>query len=152
MSNRTWLTHLSRETCEEMIAGASVGRLGVMVAGKPEVFPIVHVFLDGEIFFPTNDGTKIHAALEWPWVGFEVDGLEAENESGWSVMVSGRAEEITDPATIERAVAMRDSPWRKGPNVRWIRITPTEITGRRIESDSSSESLSVESPPELTKQ
>lgn len=135
MTNRTWLIDLPQEVCAELIKSATMGRLGVVVAGKPEVFPVAHVYLDGDIIFPTNTGTKVHAALEWPWVGFEVDGLESGGESGWSVMVSGRAEEITDPSTIKHLVATRSAPWRRGNNVRWIRIIPTEITGRRIETD-----------------
>lgn len=135
MTNRTWLIDLPQEVCAELIESATIGRLGVIVAGKPEVFPVAHVYLDGDIIFPTNTGTKVHAALEWPWIGFEVDGLESDGESGWSVMVSGRAEEITDPNTIKHLVATRSAPWRRGDDVRWIRIVPTEITGRRIEAD-----------------
>ena len=132
MASRTWLIELTKETCEELLGTAVVGRLGVIIDGKPQVFPISHVYEGGSVIFPTNDRTKMHAALAWPWVGFEVDGIDADGVHGWSVMVQGRAEEITDADGIERAAARRTAPWRTGESVHWIRIVPTEMTGRRI--------------------
>jgi nitroimidazol reductase NimA-like FMN-containing flavoprotein (pyridoxamine 5'-phosphate oxidase superfamily) len=128
----TWLVHLTRAECEELLGTADLGRLGVLVDGKPEVFPVCHVYVDGAIAFPTSDSTKMHAALEWPYVGFEVDGIEDDGMTGWSVMVTGRAEEIEDRAEQERLAALRAVPWRTSPSLRWIRIVPAEISGRRI--------------------
>ena len=132
MASRTWLIQLPKETCEELLGTAVIGRLGVIIDGKPHVFPISHVYEGGSVIFPTSDRTKMHAALAWPWVGFEVDGIDADGVHGWSVMVQGRAEEITDADVIERAAARRTTPWRTGERVHWIRIVATEITGRRI--------------------
>ncbi len=135
MATRTWLVDLPPEVCSALIDEAVLGRLGVVVEGRPVVFPVAHVIIDDDIIFPTNRGTKMHAALEWPWVGFEVDAVEGAWESGWSVMVSGRAEEVTDPDVIRRAVAKRTSPWRTGTEVLWIRVVPMTITGRRIDAE-----------------
>lgn len=135
MTSRTWLTNLREDECAARLAEAVVGRLGVVVDGKPEVFPICHVYADDYVTFPTNEGTKMHAALQWPWVCFEVDTIDPDGSTGWSVMVSGRAEEITDPAEIERVASMRTVPWRSHQPLRWIRIVPTQVTGRRIDVD-----------------
>jgi nitroimidazol reductase NimA-like FMN-containing flavoprotein (pyridoxamine 5'-phosphate oxidase superfamily) len=128
----TWLVYLTRAECEELLATADLGRLGVLVDGKPEVYPICHVYVDGAIAFPTSPGTKMHAALEWPYVGFEVDGIEDDGMTGWSVMVTGRAEEIDDPVEQQRLAGLRTVPWRTSPSLRWVRIVPSEISGRRI--------------------
>ncbi len=138
MTDRTWLVEIPRETCEALVDEAQIGRLGVVVGGRPEVFPVAHVVIDGDILFPTNVGTKMHAAIVWPWVAFEVDGVGSDWNSGWSVMARGRAEVITDPDIIERAASKRTSPWRTGDTVSWIRIAPIEITGRRIDAESRS--------------
>ena len=90
MAGRTWLTNLPQEECSALLAQAVVGRLGVVIEGKPEVFPICHVYADGCVFFPTNEGTKMHAALQWPWVCFEVDTIASDGLTGRSVMVSWR--------------------------------------------------------------
>ena len=134
MAARTWLTDMSQEECWSFVAQAAVGRLGVVVDGRPQVFPVCHSYSDGFITFPTNEGTKMHAALQWPWVCFEVDMLDPAGSTGWSVMVDGRAEEITDQAAIERASAVRTAPWRTQPTLRWVRIVPTQVSGRRIDT------------------
>jgi uncharacterized protein len=132
MTKRTWLMSLSDETCADRLAHSAVGRLGVVIAGKPEVFPVCYVYTDGCVVFPTNEGTKMHSALEWPWVAFEIDGAGADDSSVWSVMITGQAEEVTDPATIERVSAMQTVVFRSHGSIRWIKITPLKVTGRQI--------------------
>ncbi len=128
----TWLIELSTERCAELLRTTPLGRLGLVVDGRPTVFPVCHVFLDGMVAFPTNSGTKLHAALEWPYVAFEIDGLSPDASSGWSVMVAGQAEEVLDRQTLERLRAARRAPWRTDESSRWIRIVRSTITGRQI--------------------
>ena len=128
----TWLIYLTRTECEDLLRTADLGRVGVIVDGKPEVFPVCHVYVDGAVAFPTSTGTKTHAALAWPYVGFEIDGIDDDGMTGWSVMVTGRAEEIDDPVEQQRLATLRAVPWRTNPSLRWIRIVPSEISGRRI--------------------
>jgi uncharacterized protein len=126
------------QECEELLAEADLGRLGVIVAGRPEIFPVNHVYdpSTGSILFPTNMRTKWRAALDWPWVAFEVDGMDADRTSGWSVAVVGRAEELTDPAETARAMQRRAALWAAGTGERWLRIVPSKITGWRISASS----------------
>ena len=134
MRAQTWLLDIETEQCEELLAGSTLGRLGVIVDGRPEIFPVNHVF-DREsrcVTFPTNARTKLHAALNWPWVAYEVDGVEADDAGGWSVLVVGRAEEITDPDDIGRVAQLRHGLWRSGDAVHWVRVVPAKVTGRRI--------------------
>lgn len=132
MTIGTWLVDLSEEACVKLLTEADLGRLAVMVDGRPEIFPVNHVFdeVDGYVTFPTNANTKLHAALHWPYVAFEVDGMD--DISGWSVLVVGAAEEITDPDVIARVAARRNTVWRAGAFMHWLRIVPEKITGRRI--------------------
>jgi uncharacterized protein len=81
---------------------------------------------------PTKAGTKLRAALDWPWVAFEVDGLDPDGGGGWSVLVVGRAEEVTDSDLVARAAAARQVLWAAGRGTHWIRIVPWEVAGRRI--------------------
>ena len=136
-ASQTWLVHLPMDACEMLLRTTPIGRLGVVVDGHPEVFPICHVYEGGCIAFPTNPGTKLHAALTWPWVCYEIDGVSPDGESGWSVMVTGHAEVMTDAREARLSAALRMSPWRTGDDVIWMRIVPSSITGRRIEADSS---------------
>ena len=131
---QTWLVDIPVEDCEARLAASTLGRLGVIVDGRPQIFPVNHVYdaRTRSVAFPTNDRTKLHAALGWPWVAFEVDAVEPDGTSGWSVLVLGRAEEITDADEVARLAAQRSARWAGGPTARWIRIVPTNTTGRVI--------------------
>lgn len=134
MTVQTWLINIAPEDCADLLATSALGRLGVVVDGRPEIFPVNHVYdrASGCVVFPTNARTKLHSALNWPWVAYEVDGVEPDGDSGWSVMVVGRAEEITDPDEIARAARDRHVLWRPGDTAHWVRIVPSKVTGRRI--------------------
>jgi nitroimidazol reductase NimA-like FMN-containing flavoprotein (pyridoxamine 5'-phosphate oxidase superfamily) len=133
-NTQTWLADMTHEECLARLASTPLGRLGVVVGARPEIFPVNHV-LDpetGNVMFPSNSRTKLAAALEWPWVAFEVDGIDADGGYGWSVMVVGHAELVEDPFVISRAVELRYVVWAIGPHSHWVQIVPSKITGRRI--------------------
>lgn len=134
MTAETWLEELSAPICEWHLAHAPIGRLGVLVAGVPLIFPVNHVVDEptGHIVFPTNDRTKMHGALAGATVSFEVDGIDEGGHSAWSVLVTGRAEEVTDAGQLERAAAHRVTLWAIGAYTHWVRIVPERVTGRRI--------------------
>lgn len=134
MAVQTWLIDISDEECAELLAVTPLGRIGVVINGRPEIFPVNHVYDrdTGTVAFPTNDRTKLHAALDWPYVAYEVDGVDPDGDGGWSVAVVGRAEELTDAEAIARLSGQRHVLWQPGETSRWVRIVPEKVTGRRI--------------------
>lgn len=134
MTVQTWLINISPEECADLLAASKLGRLGVIIDGRPEIFPVNHVYdrESGCVVFPTRAGNKLHGALDWPWVAFEVDGIEPEDAGGWSVAVVGAAEEITDADEIARLARERHVLWAAGDAAHWIRVVPSKVTGRRI--------------------
>jgi nitroimidazol reductase NimA-like FMN-containing flavoprotein (pyridoxamine 5'-phosphate oxidase superfamily) len=133
MTERTWLEELHPGECAVLLEASWLGRIGVVVDGHPEIFPVNHAYEPetGGVVFPTNARTKLHAALEHPLVAFEVDGVD-ELGSGWSVLLIGPAEEITDPREIQRADARRKVRWAVSDRSHWIRVRRARLTGRRI--------------------
>ena len=128
------LIALDPEDCADLLASAPLGRLAVVVDGRPEVFPVNHVYdrASGCVAFASQPGTKLDAALRGSWVAFEADGVSADGSRGWSVLVVGRAEVIDAPETIARMDQGRDRLWRTVGNARWVRVVPSKMTGRRI--------------------
>ena len=127
-----WVEHLSVEECLSLMASHPVGRLGVVVDGVPEIYPVNFLLHEGQILFRTDPGSKLHGLQRTPTVSFEVDEFDESDETGWSVLFKGLAAELTDPLEVEQAAAMPLRLWSFGDQTRWVRITPTEITGRRI--------------------
>lgn len=128
---------LDREECLRLLAVEDVGRLAMNQGRAPAIFPVNYA-LDGEaIVFRTAPGTKLTHGPRSA-VAFEIDGLDRENRSGWSVVVTGRLEEVTDeePELLARVHDLRIRPWATGtPKGHWMRIVPGIITGRWVGPD-----------------
>ena len=132
IDGRTWMEHLSTETCWELLAATPVGRVVVTVDGDPEVFPVNHVVDRRTIAFRTAPGTKLAGLERMTATCFEADAIDVERHAGWSVLVKGRVQEVTDPAELRALGELELELWTTGAKDHWVRIRPTEVTGRRI--------------------
>jgi uncharacterized protein len=124
---------LDREQCLRLLADDDVGRLAVIAGNTPTIFPVNYA-LDGDtIVFRTDPGTKL-AHGPRARASFEVDGFDRARRTGWSVVASGRLEEVThyDAAIFDRVRALSIEPWAGGDKVHWMRLVPDRVTGRRI--------------------
>ena len=101
------------------------------ILNKPDIFPVNFGIDDGTIVVNTAPGTKLAAAVSDEEVAFEVDRIDSERKRGVSVVVRGPATEIE---TLEELMHVEDlvAPWDPSDKRRFLRIVPTEITGRRI--------------------
>ena len=129
---RTWLEHLSQDDCWAKLAGTPVGRIGVLVDSAPEIYPVNFIVDGHSIAFRTDEGTKLHVVGRSPTVCFEVDAIDGVDRTGWSVLVKGRAREVTSPEELRRLSEHGLTIWGFGPKQHWVRIEPAEVTGRRI--------------------
>ncbi len=131
IDRRTGLEELDRDECLRLAASASLGRLAVVVAGRPLVFPVNFAFDGDAIVLRTDAGTKLHGARNGP-VAFECDGIDGLFHTGWSVLVLAVAEEVLDPVEIARLEQLPLGPWCPGPHSTWLRLRSETVTGRRI--------------------
>jgi hypothetical protein len=121
---------LDPEECLQLIATETLGRLGVVVEGRPEIFPVNFVLAGEHIMIRTDLTTNLRAALEGPIV-FEVDHSDVARETGWSVMVHGRAQVTHDPVN-RGGPQTGPRPWREVDLPHLLRIVPSKVTGRRL--------------------
>ena len=128
----SWLEYLSPRECWKLLSIHPVGRVGVLVDSAPEVYPVNHVVDRETVVFRTDPGNKLRALGRSPSVCYEADGLNLDDLTGWSVLVKGRAVEVTSPDELEHAAALPLRFWAPGERSHWIRIVPSEVTGRRI--------------------
>jgi nitroimidazol reductase NimA-like FMN-containing flavoprotein (pyridoxamine 5'-phosphate oxidase superfamily) len=128
----TWVEHLGADECWRLLAAAPVGRLGVINNSGPEIYPVNHAVDGHSIIFRTDPSSMLAALSRTPAVCFQIDGIDLAAETGWSVLVKGRASELVDTADLRRAAALRLRYWSLGDKEHWVRIDPAEVTGRRI--------------------
>jgi len=132
IDGRTWMEHLSVTRCWELLASIPVGRIGVLYDSAPEIYPVNYVVVDHTIAFRTDVGSKLSALDRSPAVCFQVDEIDPESSTGWSVLVKGRASVVTDPAELRYLDAQGLREWSLGHKAHWVRVVPAEVTGRRI--------------------
>ena len=110
----------------------TLGRVGVTIGALPVVLP-VNFTVDGDrILVRTGEGTKLDAALRKAVVAFEVDDLDPLSHAGWSVVVTGMADEVKDPSELRTFRVDRLARWAPKGDGHVMAITTDVISGRRI--------------------
>src|SRR5687768_11832620 len=94
-NGKTELGWIHQEECERLLAEDVVGRLAVVVGDTPIIFPVNYVLDGHDIIFRTDAGTKLEFGPRAP-ASFEVDSIDRATHSGWSVVATGRLEEVTE--------------------------------------------------------
>jgi nitroimidazol reductase NimA-like FMN-containing flavoprotein (pyridoxamine 5'-phosphate oxidase superfamily) len=126
---------LSREECELHLAGGGVGRFVFLAPQGPVALPVNFRYLDGDVLFRTRPKGAL-AAAAGTTVSVEVDRIDDAMSEGWSVLVTGRARLVDDPAELEQAADLGIEPWPGGHREALMRIETEEISGRRIRQGS----------------
>jgi nitroimidazol reductase NimA-like FMN-containing flavoprotein (pyridoxamine 5'-phosphate oxidase superfamily) len=125
------LVELAAEECWRLVRSRSVGRFAANRCRlSPLVVPVNYAVTErDEIVFRSGAGTKLDSSSAG-LVAIQVDDIDPSHHVGWSVHVEGRAAwlyEEQDVTTVET--------WAPGDRPYVIRLSPTRITGRRIQLD-----------------
>ena len=127
------LVRLDRSTCLELLASRRTGRLAYVArAGVPDVVP-VNLALDGErLLVRSGPGPKLQAAERREVVAVEVDDLDEDSRTGWSVVVAGRARRLHTTEAAALPDDLLPEVWARGPRSSVIAIELTRVEGRRL--------------------
>jgi hypothetical protein len=126
------LTRLSDAECLRLLASRQFGRYAHVVSARAlDVVPVNYVSRsDGSVVFRTGPGPKLSAADRRDVVAFQVDDIDEDNRTGWSVLVTGRARRMSHAEV--RDLGPLPQPWANGPRHQLVVIEPTRIEGRRL--------------------
>lgn len=122
---------LTEDQCWTLLEGTQHGRLVGVVDGRPDIFPI-NIAADGRsIVFRTAPGTKLAEVAINENVLVEADGILSDQ--AWSVVVRGTAHLLNTSQEITEAEGLGLQPWVPGPKEHFVRVTPTEVSGRHFQ-------------------
>ncbi|WP_042431513.1 helix-turn-helix domain-containing protein [Streptacidiphilus anmyonensis] len=128
---RVVLVELTDAECRSRLGRQGVGRVVFQMGGALIVRPVNYRVADGFVLFRTQPGGAL-AGVVGRRVVLEVDRLDEVLAQGWSVLVSGVAEEdrrdVDRPGTGEE----EPQPWAGGPRDLLVRIHASRITGREL--------------------
>lgn len=136
---------MSGEEMAALLRRGAFGHLGVARDGHPYVVPMNYAYDSRDLYFFTTEGTKTEFIAANREVCFQVE--EVADPFNWrSVMVTGRAERVTDPGEIEPAMQLitsrhpqlapalgrtRIGAWKRPGRVAVYRVRPEAVYGRK---------------------
>jgi uncharacterized protein len=120
------------DECLRLLASVPVGRVGFIADGELVILPVNHVVDGHDVAFRTARGSKLSAAEGQNLATFEADHYNEQTRSGWSVVMTGRAEVVDAEADVQRLARRGLHPWVTAvQRPFWIRIRPTSVSGRQ---------------------
>ncbi|MFF4585365.1 pyridoxamine 5'-phosphate oxidase family protein [Streptomyces sp. NPDC001388] len=124
---------LDRHECLRLMAGVQVGRIVYTRQALPAVLPVnFRLDHDGAVLVRTSASSELVSAVDGAVVAFEADEVDAATHSGWSVVVTGPAALVTDPAEHARLLMTGPRSWVPAPREAFVRIEPELVTGRAL--------------------
>jgi nitroimidazol reductase NimA-like FMN-containing flavoprotein (pyridoxamine 5'-phosphate oxidase superfamily) len=127
-------TELCAADCLRLLAGAAVGRVVFTDAALPAAHPVTYVLDGEEVVFRTAGWGKLVAAVLRRIVAFQVDEIDLEARSGWSVLGVGEAYEVTDPQRLANCRTRMPPSWAPDRDGHTIAVPLQRLTGRRLSS------------------
>ncbi|MFC4470161.1 pyridoxamine 5'-phosphate oxidase family protein [Streptomyces xiangluensis] len=124
---------LARQECLRLMATVPVGRIVYTRRALPAVLPVnFGLDDDGTVLLRTSATSELVRAIDGAVVAFETDDVDADRHSGWSVVVTGTATVVTDPAEHECLSRTGPDSWVPAQRELFVRIEPELVTGREL--------------------
>lgn len=121
------ITELDEATCHQLLGSHHIGRIAFNSEPSPEVLPVNYAVRDDTVIFQTGAGAKQIAASRGQPATFQVDGADADRQSGWSVVVRGylSLSDESEPADLPEPLPGGERPYV-------VVLTIETVSGRRI--------------------
>jgi uncharacterized protein len=125
---------LAEDECFDLLKRHHFGRVAIAegVDLPPMIMPLNYLVDAATVVVRTDPDSRLGSALRYAMVAFEIDGVDQLQRTGWSVVVSGRAQEIVDQGDLQDLNQTPLLPWAPGDRSQYVRITPGSVSGRRI--------------------
>lgn len=120
--------------CIELLGARGVGRAATCGPTGPRISPVSFVVDGQSIVFRTTSSSVLGTLSPGAAIAFEVDQLDLDGHQGWSVVATGQAERIDQPAELDmlRERGLEPKPWAAGLRRTYLRLTWTDISGLAV--------------------
>ena len=133
MDHDDGVRELGRQECLRLLATARVGRIVHTRHALPAVLPVPFCLDAGSaVVVRTSAESQLAGAIDRVVVAFQADEVDPAAHSGWSVVVTGRATVVTDPAEHGRLRRTGPRSWRVSRHDIFFRIEPELVTGSEL--------------------
>jgi nitroimidazol reductase NimA-like FMN-containing flavoprotein (pyridoxamine 5'-phosphate oxidase superfamily) len=130
MSKGARVVELDRAESLRLLAAKKVGRFAFVCDGAPVIMPM-NFTLTGERIVVRTLAHGLAARAVGSPVAFEVDDIDDFLEAGWSVVVAGTADLLTEEE-LHRLRGEVPQPWAEGPRTLFVAISLEQVSGRQL--------------------
>ena len=109
-----------------------MGRIGLSVAALPVIVPVNYAVDGDQIVICSAPGAKLEAARHGLIACLEIDDFDPFDHAGWSVLVTGKLAEVTDPSEISRLGRLPLTPWAPMAERHFLVLSTELVSGRRL--------------------
>lgn len=120
----TYFSRLDADECWALVSDAVVGRIAWTSPEGISVVPVNFRVVEGVIVFHTTQESFLAGLAVPTEVAFQVDEIDQETATGWSVLVRG----LSGPADA----AVSSISWLEGGLTVGLAITASTIAGRVV--------------------
>ena len=130
-AHRGRLGLLDELECIRLLGEAKLGRIALSVGALPAIYPIRFALLGRDPVFRTHPQAGLVEATSGNVVCLQADDADPDGDDGWSVMVTGPAEVLSEPEVLAEARELPLPPW-VGAADAFVRIGAVMVSGRRL--------------------
>lgn len=131
--NTKQLTELDRDEALRLLGTVGLGRVVFTEHALPAIRPVNHIVDDGDVIIRSHRGATLTSSVDTV-VAYEADEIDTDEHTGWSVIVTGIARRVTDPASVARYETLL-RPWVDQHMDQVLRIHPEFVTGFTLTGD-----------------
>jgi nitroimidazol reductase NimA-like FMN-containing flavoprotein (pyridoxamine 5'-phosphate oxidase superfamily) len=129
----SYFRSLTPAECEERLVQHCAGRVAWNAPDGPMVLPVTYQMHLDKVTFRTSAYGALSSLTEPTNVAFEVDEIDMEAGTGWSVLLRGRAQAVTSSYLLSMLWRLDGIvPWATGSRNLFITIDAHSISGRMV--------------------
>jgi uncharacterized protein len=121
---------LTGAECLELLGTKQVGRVAHNDPEGPVVVPVNYVIEDGMVLFRISPYSQLADRLRDGAASFQVDHVDEDAHTGWSVLVRGHAARAKGWELPEADA--RPTPWAEGGRNLHVRLSLHHVSGVRL--------------------
>ncbi|MFL6022650.1 MAG: pyridoxamine 5'-phosphate oxidase family protein [Marmoricola sp.] len=124
---------LDLQECLRLLKSGVFGRVAFTIPTGPQIVPVNYSVVNDLIVFRTTPYSTLGTYGRDAQMAFEVDHVDYEYASGWSVVARGQGDAITDARELDEITSSWiPRPWASGQRNAYFGLRWSELTGRRI--------------------
>jgi|SRR5215212_2246662 nitroimidazol reductase NimA-like FMN-containing flavoprotein (pyridoxamine 5'-phosphate oxidase superfamily) len=124
---------LSEAECIELLRAGLVARVAICTPAGPHIVPVNYSVVDDAVIIRTSPYSIVGSHARGSLAVLEIDDFDYERQHGWSVVVRGRADVVTDIDALDHIKrTWNPDAWAAGSRNVYLRVPWSELSGRRL--------------------